>query len=99
MYGSRVSTNLCDLLDIAASVCIMVAMSKEIGSVRNGNVGVVYSSTEVAALVGLSRSHVNRLADSGQFIGWYRKSPVIGSARVFPVASVEAFLEARKALN
>ncbi len=55
-----------------------------------------YTSSQVAEFVELTPRHVVRLADDGQFDGWYRKSPVSGSRRVFPGHVVIAFLKARK---
>ena len=55
-----------------------------------------YTSTEVAEFTGLSRTHVNRLANDGAFGALHRKSPVARSPRQFSGSSVVAFLEARK---
>ncbi len=55
-----------------------------------------YTTTQVGAFVKLSAMHVGRLADAGEFDGWYRKSPVAGSPRVFPGHTVVKFIAARE---
>ncbi len=75
---------------------IIMSPMSEITEIKEIQENGIYSSTEVALFVGLTARHVVRLADEGHFDGWYRKSPVAGSPRVFPAAVVLAFLEARK---
>lgn len=55
----------------------------------------LYTTPEVALLVGLSSKQVGRLADAGYFPGSGRKSPLPGSARFIPGTAVVSFLEAR----
>lgn len=57
--------------------------------------GKVYSTTEVAAIVGLSYQHVARLVHAGQFPGSHRKAPVSGSPLQIPGSAVIQFIEKR----